>query len=186
MMRRIAVACLGTLALGGLLFVAGCAKQAPPPPSGPPPSEQPAEPAPKPPAKPRDPGRLDIENLSIQQLRKIVEERGLLRDVHFDFDEYTLRPDARRILNRNAQFLRDYPTIRIQIEGHCDERGTNEYNLALGDKRAHAAKSYLGRVGVRAGRISTLSYGEERPLDPRRNEEAWTLNRRAHFLIVAK
>jgi peptidoglycan-associated lipoprotein len=186
MVKRIAIACLGILALGALLFVAGCAKTAPPPPSGPPPAET-AEPAPEPPARPpKDPGRLDIENLDIYQLRRIVEERGLLADINFDFDEYALRPDARRILNRNAQFLREYPTIKIQIQGHCDERGTPEYNLALGDKRAHAAKSYLTRVGIRTGRMSTISYGEERPLDPRSNEEAWARNRRAHFLITAK
>ncbi|MFQ5894861.1 MAG: peptidoglycan-associated lipoprotein Pal [Nitrospinota bacterium] len=104
--------------------------------------------------------------------------------IHFDFDKSELRPDAQEILKRKARFLLRYADIRIQIEGHCDERGTNQYNLALGQRRATSAKNFLASLGVRAERISTISYGEERPLDPGKGETAWAKNRRAKFNIT--
>jgi peptidoglycan-associated lipoprotein len=79
-----------------------------------------------------------------------------------------------------------HPTVKIQIEGHCDERGTNEYNLALGERRANSAKKYLISLGMPADQISTISYGEEKPLDPGHNEEAWAKNRRGHFIVLSK
>ncbi|MCX7816711.1 MAG: peptidoglycan-associated lipoprotein Pal [Syntrophales bacterium] len=106
-----------------------------------------------------------------------------LRDINFDFDKYNIRPDAREILKEHAEWLMKNPEVRILIEGHCDERGTNEYNLALGEKRANETKKYLIELGISADRIETISYGEERPLDPRHCEEAWAKNRRAHFVI---
>jgi peptidoglycan-associated lipoprotein len=105
-------------------------------------------------------------------------------DVNFGFDRYDLTEKAREILTRHAQKLRTNPQVRIRIEGHCDEMGTIEYNLALGEKRANTVKDYLVNLGVDAERISTISYGKERPLDPRHTEEAWAKNRRAHFVIV--
>ncbi len=115
-----------------------------------------------------------------------VFESRLLKDIHFDFDRYDIRPGDAEILKENAALLLRYPKVRIQIEGHCDERGTNEYNLALGERRANSAKRYLVSLGISEDRISTISYGEERPLDPGHNEEAWAKNRRAHFVILSK
>jgi len=115
-----------------------------------------------------------------------VFESKLLKDVHFDFDKYDVRPGDTEILKENAALLKRYPKVKIQIEGHCDERGTIEYNLALGERRANSTKKYLLSLGIPADRISTISYGEERPLDPGHNEEAWAKNRRAHFIILDK
>jgi len=108
------------------------------------------------------------------------------QDIHFDFDKYDLRPDARAVLDRKVAFLNEQGSVRSQIEGHCDERGTNAYNMVLGERRANAAKRYLSTAGISAGRLSTISYGEERPLDPGHNEAAWARNRRAHFVITAQ
>ncbi len=115
-----------------------------------------------------------------------VLESTLLNDIHFAFDRYDLREEGRRILAKNARVLLAHPNLRIQIEGHCDERGSNEYNLALGEKRAVSAKLYLIKLGVKGDRLATISYGEEMPLDPRHNEEAWAKNRRCHFIILSR
>jgi peptidoglycan-associated lipoprotein len=115
-----------------------------------------------------------------------VFESRLLKDIRFDFDKYDIRPGDAEILKENAALLMKYPKVKIQVEGHCDERGTNEYNLALGERRANAAKRYLISVGITADRISTISYGEEKPLDAGHNEEAWSKNRRDHFVILSK
>jgi peptidoglycan-associated lipoprotein len=115
-----------------------------------------------------------------------VFESSLLKDIHFDFDKYDIRPGDAEILKGNATLLTKYPKVKIQIEGHCDERGTVEYNLALGERRANSAKKYLISLGIAADRISTISYGKERPLDPGHNEEAWAKNRRAYPVILSK
>lgn len=115
-----------------------------------------------------------------------VFESKMLKMIHFDFDRYDICPIDAEILKGNAVVLNKFPTVRIQIEGHCDERGTQEYNLALGERRANSTKRYLVSLGIAADRISTISYGEEKPLDPAHNEEAWAKNRRAHFVITAK
>jgi len=115
-----------------------------------------------------------------------VLESKLLKDIHFDFDKYDIRSGDAEILKENAALLMKHPTLKIQIEGHCDERGTSEYNLALGERRANSAKKYLVSLGMRADQISTISYGEEKPLDPGHNEEAWAKNRRDHFIILSK
>ncbi len=111
---------------------------------------------------------------------------GLLGDVYFDFDIATLREDARERLSRNAEFLRSHPEFVVQIQGHCDERGTNDYNLALGERRARAAYDYLVQLGVSAARLRSLSYGEERPLCTASDESCWQRNRRAHFLLIER
>jgi peptidoglycan-associated lipoprotein len=105
-----------------------------------------------------------------------------LRDVHFDFDKYDIRPDAARVLDANIDWMKSNPDAVILVEGHCDERGTNEYNLALGDRRTRSTMNYLTAHGVPASRIKTISYGEERPLCADRSETCWARNRRAHFL----
>jgi peptidoglycan-associated lipoprotein len=106
-----------------------------------------------------------------------------LKDIYFDFDSYDLRPDTRETLKANAAWLMDNPTVILDIEGHCDERGTNDYNMALGAKRAQAAMDYLITVGVAAGRLSTTSYGEEVPVCQEHTEECWAKNRRDRFVI---
>lgn len=107
-----------------------------------------------------------------------------LHEIFFDFDRYDLRPEARETLKVNADWLKSNPSARVEIEGHCDERGTSEYNLALGAKRAQAAKDYLITLGIAAGRLSTISYGEELPVCTEKNEQCWQRNRRARFVIV--
>jgi peptidoglycan-associated lipoprotein len=112
------------------------------------------------------------------RMRAFVEEH-----IHFDFDKYDLKPKAMMILDEKAAYLREHPEVRVLIEGHCDERGTNEYNLALGDRRANSAKNYLIRSGVTESRITTISYGEEQPLCMQHAESCWWKNRRAQFQV---
>ncbi len=115
-----------------------------------------------------------------------VFETKLLKDVHFDFDKYDFRGDDEDILKGNAAWLKKNPGTKVQIEGHCDERGTSDYNLALGERRANHVKQFLISLGIASDRISIISYGEEKPLDPGHTEEAWSKNRRAHFVVLSK
>jgi len=115
-----------------------------------------------------------------------VFESKLLKDIRFNYDKYDIDREDEGILKENAAFLKKNPKMKIQIEGHCDERGTTEYNLALGERRANSAKKYLVSLGITSGRISTISYGKERPLDRGHNEQAWAKNRRAHFIVLSK
>lgn len=115
-----------------------------------------------------------------------VFESKLLKDIRFDYDKYDIRRVDEGILRENAAFLKKNPKMKIQIEGHCDERGTVEYNLALGERRANNTKRYLVSLGITSDRISMISFGKERPLDPGHNEEAWAKNRRAHIVVLSK
>jgi len=115
-----------------------------------------------------------------------LNAQGYLDDVFFDTDRYDLKPDAREKLAANAAWMQKYPTISILVEGHCDERNTREYNLALGERRASAVRDYLVFLGVPTQRIRTISYGEERPFAHGGGDSVWQLNRRAHFVIVAR
>ena len=117
---------------------------------------------------------------------KAARELYEFRDVNFDFDKFNLREEAREILKKHAEWLGKNKDVMIVVEGHCDERGTTEYNLALGERRASAAVRFLVDMGIDARRIQTISYGEELPLDPGHNEEAWAKNRRAHFVVSGK
>jgi peptidoglycan-associated lipoprotein len=105
-----------------------------------------------------------------------------VRDAYFDFNKADIRPDAREALTKTAEFLRNNPGIRVTIEGHCDERGSTEYNLALGDRRAGATKQYLVSLGISADRISTVSFGKEKPFCTQSSEACWQQNRRGHFV----
>jgi peptidoglycan-associated lipoprotein len=107
----------------------------------------------------------------------------LQEDIFFEFDKATLTPEAIEILTKNGAWLRNNADVAVTIEGHCDERGTNGYNLALGDRRAERIKAFLTDLGVDRSRLTTISYGEERPFDLGNDEIAWARNRRAHFLI---
>jgi peptidoglycan-associated lipoprotein len=115
-----------------------------------------------------------------------VFESKLLKDIHFEFDKYDIRSVDEAILKENAAFLKNNPRMKIQVEGHCDERGTVEYNLALGERRANNTKKYLVSLGIPSDRISTISYGKEKPFDKGHHEEAWAKNRRAHIVVLSK
>lgn len=133
----------------------------------------------------RDQGS-DIWSGDLDALNAYVREQGLLQTVYFDFDRAELRSDARERLAANARFLGQHPELEIAIEGHADERGTNEYNLALGDRRASSARGYLASLGVSAESVRTVSYGEERPECGESGEDCWWRNRRAQFVIVGR
>jgi len=181
------------------VVAAGCAKRpattsvAAPPPSAPAPAAPPATPAPAPstpapaapvPSTPSTPAPAPAPAATTArpapaEFASIPE----LKDIHFDFDKYDIRPDAARTLDANAAWLKSNGNQLLLIEGHCDERGTNEYNLALGERRAKAAMNYLVSQGVQASRITIISYGEERPLCTEHTETCWAQNRRDHFLV---
>ncbi|MFO7261458.1 MAG: OmpA family protein [bacterium] len=166
------------VAFTAVVALSGCRKAQPEAPAPQPQQEQQqAEPTPPPPppAQPaEDPAEVAARNRAI-----------LMEMIHFDFDRADIRPDAREILERKVPILRADPTIRLRIDGHADERGSVEYNLALGLRRANAAKQFLVGFGLDESRFETQTFGESRPLDPRSNEEAWAKNRRAEFHIIA-
>jgi peptidoglycan-associated lipoprotein len=167
------------LGLAMLLGASSCAKKStktaptPPPtppvekPAPPPPPPPPPTPPTPPPAPPPAPPKVTA---------------GDFKPAFFDFDSYKLREDARQALDQDAKLLRDNPSVQVTIEGHCDERGTAEYNQALGEKRAQAARDYLSGAGIDASRLQMVSYGKERPFDPGHDENAWAKNRRAQLV----
>jgi peptidoglycan-associated lipoprotein len=124
------------------------------------------------PPPPPPPPQIDLDALF----------REKVRDAFFDFNKSDIRPDARQALSQTADFLKNYPQIKVTIEGHCDERGSTEYNLALGDRRANATKQYLVSLGISGERITTVSYGKEKPFCMESNEACWQQNRRGHFV----
>ena len=123
--------------------------------------------------------QLRTESERVQSAREMFENEDIL----FEFDSASLSVEAQEILRAKAEWLRENPRAQVMIEGHCDERGTNEYNLALGDRRAFSSKSFLVDLGIADSRLTTISYGEEQPIDSRATEDAWAQNRRAHFVI---
>jgi len=134
------------------------------------------------------PKESDAAASSLKQLQEgkapVTPASSPLKDVLFDFDRYDLSGDARTILRSNAEWLKSNPSARVEIEGHCDGRGTNEYNLALGAKRAQSAREYLSSLGVAADRLSTISYGQEIPVCTEQTESCWRQNRRARFVVL--
>ena len=159
--------------------VAACASHPKPPPAPPPPRAAEAPPPPEAAAPPE--GAVSSAPLpgTVQDFVINVGDR-----VYFDFNEATIRSDAEPVLAGQARWLERYPDVRVRIEGNCDERGTREYNFALGARRADAVKSFLVDHGVDSGRISTISYGKERPIDPGHDEAAWAKDRNAHTAIT--
>ena len=158
------------------LSAAGCAKkaqEAPPAPAPAPPVAAPATPVPTPTPTPPETPAPSTSRITAEDFT----------DVFFDLDSYALRDDAKVALDKAAKLLRDNAGASLTIEGHCDERGTVEYNQALGEKRANAARDYLVNAGVPATRIQSLSYGKERPFAEGHDESAWAQNRRAHFVL---
>ena len=122
----------------------------------------------------------------LQTVTNTAREQGLIGDVYYAFDQYDLSAESRDRLAKNARFMQEHPEFIFTIEGHADERGTNEYNLALGDRRASAARDYLVSLGIDEARLRTVSYGEERPFCSQSDESCWQQNRRAHFLVTGR
>lgn len=190
-MKRTVLRLTWIAALACSFALVGCAKKKPvttnegmqPAPEMQAPAE---EVTPEPMPKPMDDETRALMSEDLQVVNDYVTQRGLIGDVYFDFDEYELKPEARERLAKNADFMKAHPEFVFTIEGHCDERGTNEYNLALGDRRANAAKNYLISLGVSGARLQTISYGEERPVCTQSTEECWARNRRAHFLVTGR
>ncbi|MFQ5349834.1 MAG: OmpA family protein [Thermoanaerobaculia bacterium] len=178
---------LSAIGLVGLsLLVMGCPKKAPeaPPPPPPPVTVPPPQEVapPPPPVVDETPDPWDAE---LEEIQMKAEHEGLLGDVYFDFDKFDLRPDARERLAKNADFMKAHPNFRFTVEGHCDERGTNEYNITLGGSRTSAAIGYLTSLGVGSS-MRGISFGEERPICTESNESCWQRNRRARFVITGK
>jgi peptidoglycan-associated lipoprotein len=176
------------------VFVAACAKKVPPPPP-PPPPEPPAAPAPPPPpppppvakpAPPPPPAPLSEDELFARKSLDQLNAEMPLGDVKFDYDQSAVRDDQRGILQKNADWMRRWTTTRVSVEGHADARGTNEYNLALGDRRARAVMDYLVSLGIAADRMAVVSKGEEAPVCTETTEACYDRNRRGHFVITAK
>ncbi|MGZ9254117.1 MAG: peptidoglycan-associated lipoprotein Pal [Candidatus Binatia bacterium] len=139
----------------------------------------------------RDPTKeSDATPSSLKALQEgkppITPASSPLKDAFFDFDRYDLSADARAVLRANADWLKSNPSVRVEIEGHCDERGTSDYNLALGAKRAQAAREYLASLGIAVDRLTTTSYGEEIPVCQESTEGCWRQNRRARFVVVER
>lgn len=130
-----------------------------------------------------DAAKRALEEEAIRKEQEAAKNAFISEDVYFDYDDASLTSSAQAVLQAKAGWLRNNPSASVVIEGHCDERGTTEYNLALGDRRANSAKTFLVDMGIPAASLKTVSYGEEMPVDPGKTEEAWAKNRRAHFTI---
>lgn len=185
---------LTAMAVVAALVVGACAKKQPPvarpspppaattntaPPPPPPPPKPVAEPVPVPPEP------LPEDTIGSKSLDDLNRESPLT-PVLFDLDSAEVSAEGQQVLQANAQVLKRFPAWQVTIEGHCDERGTAEYNLALGERRALAARTYLVSLGLAPDRLRTVSYGKEFPFDAGHDEAAWAKNRRAHFVITAK
>ncbi len=130
--------------------------------------------------------KLTEEEIFLKKSLEEMNSEAPLGTIHFDFDKYFIRDDAKPVLEANAEWLKKFATIKILIEGHCDERGTEEYNLALGERRAKSSLDYLASLGISSDRIRTISYGESQPVDTGHDEVAWQKNRRSQFRIIGK
>lgn len=193
MRKRFWVGLALLLLIPAFMFAASCAKKQVVSEPGVTPAEEDAE-ARRLAAERARQGALEEQRLREQRLAEeakaraeqetmAAQERFLDEHIYFEFDKSRLLPESKAVLRLKARWLKAHPGALAIIEGHCDERGTNEYNLALGDRRARSAKTYLVDLGIAAERLTCISYGEERPLDPGHDEAAWAKNRRAQFVI---
>jgi peptidoglycan-associated lipoprotein len=190
-MTTMSIRFLTCLVLLLLLTASACRRNQPPvarptPPAPPPPAAvtRPPDP-PAPMREPVPPEPLPSDSVASRSLDDLNRDSPL-QPVFFDYDSSEINDAARATLQASAAVLKKYPSWVVTIEGHCDERGTAEYNLALGERRAVAARAYLLSLGLDANRLRTVSYGSEFPFDPNHEETAWSRNRRAHFVITAK
>jgi peptidoglycan-associated lipoprotein len=189
-LRRLARAAGAALAV--LVLLGACAKKQPPvarpttpPPAAGDPSAPPAPPQPVAEPTPVPPEPIAEDTLASSDI-DTINKNSPFQPVFFEFDSSEIESAGQQALNANAEILKKYPTWVITIEGHADERGTAEYNLALGERRAVAARTYLVSLGIPADRLRTVSYGKEFPFDPGHNEDAWAKNRRAQFVVTSK
>jgi len=166
-LRASLVTLLALMLISAFLLVAGCAKK----------SQVPAEQA-------VSESGPSISSEEVTPGAEEATELSQLKDIYFDYDKYTIRSDARATLRANYEVLKDMPRAKVLIEGHCDERGSKEYNLALGQRRADAAKEYLVGLGIEPTQLSTISYGKEKPMCTEHTEDCWAMNRRAHFVLI--
>jgi peptidoglycan-associated lipoprotein len=195
MIRVRGYACAFTLSTAVAIAAAGCAKKVPqqpvaPPPSAPPSAAPTRPPPPPPPPAPPPPARAPVtltegEIFARKSLDQVNAEKPL-GDAYFDLDKSEIREDGRHTLQQNADWLKKWASTRVSIEGHCDSRGSSEYNLALGDRRASAVKAYLVDLGIPANRLLTVSKGKEEPVCRDETESCWQQNRRGHFIVTAK
>jgi peptidoglycan-associated lipoprotein len=186
MRTRSLAALLLLVVLAPLLFFA-CGKKRPPAVTTKPTARATPSPAPTPDTfgtgsdvRPVDESQASGEDFTVSDASG---EGGPLADIHFEYDQATLTDEARGILEKHALWMQNHREAKVMVEGHCDERGTVEYNLALGNQRAQVTRDYLASLGVAADRLRTTSYGKERPLDPGHDDAAWAKNRRAHFAV---
>lgn len=195
-MRKNITGCLVVLCLGALI-AGGCAKKdmvktEEPAPSVTTPSTETAKPPreakpeQKAPVTEQTPVREPVVAQELKETTKApaTDLQSQLQKVYFNFDSSDLSEESRNTLSRNAEYLSKQGSVKVLIEGNCDERGSDDYNMALGERRAKAAKDYLVNLGIASERISTISYGEEKPVDPAHDEAAWSKNRRADFVVV--
>ena len=196
-MKKMSKVILVSLAVLALLVASACRtnRKKVEPAAQPPVTEAPAPsveapPDPSEPVKPaedfvREETPAEVVPTEIEALNKWARDKGYIRDAFYNYDEATLDEAAQSALQASATWLRgDGAAYNLLIEGHCDERGTEQYNLALGDRRANSAKEYLATLGINAGRIRTVSYGEERPFETGHDDSSWSQNRRAHLVLV--
>ena len=174
--------------------IAGCSRKtpppAPPPPAPPPPAVVQPAPPPPPPAQPKPqppaPPPAPLTEEQIYQKTPLDELSRQLSDVLFDYDQFSVREDQRPVLQKNADWMRKWPTSRVQVEGHADARGTNEYNLALGERRANAVREYMVGLGIAAERVTVVSRGEESPTCTEDTDACHARNRRGRFAVTAR
>jgi peptidoglycan-associated lipoprotein len=183
-MRKVVVLSLAVMI--AMSFAVSCKKKVEEVPPPPPPQvkEQPQAVKVEPPVV-KEPVLTEEDIFMRKSLDEINREKPLGM-VHFDYDKYFIREDAKPVLEVNAAWLKKFRSAKILIQGHCDERGTEEYNLALGEKRAKSAQDYLVSLGISADRVRIISYGKSQPLDPGHNEDSWQRNRRAQFQVIEK
>jgi peptidoglycan-associated lipoprotein len=188
-LRRLA-SVLG-LSLVLAVAAAGCHKKVPPPAPAPPPPPPPAAPAtppppPPPPAPAPTPPPRPLTEEEIFRNKSLDDLSKELDDIYFDLDKSEIRDDAKSHLQKNADWMKKWTSTQVSVEGHCDSRGSAEYNLALGSRRANAVKEYLANLGVPAGRVTIVSKGKEQPVCSQEAESCWQQNRRGHFVVTAK
>ena len=184
---------LSGLTLAVIITVSACHKTVPPPTVPPPPPATaaapptpPPPPPPPPPAPAPAPRALSDEEVFARKSLEQLNAEKPLEDVYFDYDKSDLRPEGRSALQKDADFMKKWSSTVVTIEGHCDSRGSSEYNLALGNRRASAARDYLVSLGVPANRVTVISKGKEQPFCSEDGESCWQQNRRGHFVVTAK
>jgi peptidoglycan-associated lipoprotein len=188
-MRALSIA--GIVVVSLTLVLSGCAKKATQTTPAPPAPAEMEAPTPAPTPTPSEPEAIatPITNPldgDLDSVNRYVQDQGLIGDVYYEYDRADLRDEARSRLQKNADFMKQHPQFAFTLEGHCDERGTVEYNLALGQRRASSAQGYLASLGVQQQRMRTVSYGKERPVCMDSREDCWWKNRRTYFVITGK